>query len=311
LAAEASAVVEIDWVTVGESGNACDAQIQGCFGSVADSYRISRFEITNDDYVEFLNAVAAADPGGLYNTLMESDPEGGITRSGASGGYAYNVKPGRAARPVVYVSFWDAIRFANWLHNGQPLSAQGPGTTETGAYTITGTGISNNTTTRSPGAAVYVPNEDEWYKAAYYDPGLGLYYDFPAGTDTATACVDSTGGPNEANCEGPSRGLTGVGGYNGSPSPNDTFDQGGNAWEWNETIIGGNRRGLRGGGFNTSMSNLQASFGGNFVPVFEDFDIGFRVASPVPAQAVPSMIPLTMTVLGSLLGLVALLKLRG
>ena len=39
-----------------------------------------------------------------------------------------------ADRPVNYVSFWDAARFANWLHNGQPTGAQGAGTTEDGAY---------------------------------------------------------------------------------------------------------------------------------------------------------------------------------
>ena len=29
-----------------------------------------------------------------------------------------------ANRPVNYVNFWDAARFANWLHNGQPVGPQ-------------------------------------------------------------------------------------------------------------------------------------------------------------------------------------------
>ena len=41
---------------------------------------------------------------------------------------------GYANRPVDYVSFWDAARFTNWLHNGQGLG----GDTENGAYTLGG-----------------------------------------------------------------------------------------------------------------------------------------------------------------------------
>ena len=43
--------VTIDWVTVGDPGNACyrggDPMIYICFGSVADVYRISKHETTN------------------------------------------------------------------------------------------------------------------------------------------------------------------------------------------------------------------------------------------------------------------------
>ncbi len=38
----ASAVVNIDWVTVGDPGNACDPQSQGCFGDVGYTYQISK-----------------------------------------------------------------------------------------------------------------------------------------------------------------------------------------------------------------------------------------------------------------------------
>ena len=36
LSLPAGANVTIDWVTVGDPGNACDAQPQGCFASVAE-----------------------------------------------------------------------------------------------------------------------------------------------------------------------------------------------------------------------------------------------------------------------------------
>jgi len=83
--AQAVPAVEVDWVSVNDPGNVCDPQFQGCFGSVAYSYRISRFETTNSQYAEFLNAVARADPNSLYNTFMAEPPFGGIRRSGGGG----------------------------------------------------------------------------------------------------------------------------------------------------------------------------------------------------------------------------------
>ena len=82
--------------------------------------RIGAYEITNAQYAEFLNAVADADPNALYNTRMGTSARGGITRSGGSGSYGYSVKAGHENKPVVFVSFYDALRFANWLHNGEP-----------------------------------------------------------------------------------------------------------------------------------------------------------------------------------------------
>jgi len=90
-ASAASAVVTIDWVTVGDPGNTCDTQSQGCFGAVPNEYRIGKYAVTNAQYAEFLNAVADRDVNALYNTSMASVPFlGGITRSGFSGSYSYS-----------------------------------------------------------------------------------------------------------------------------------------------------------------------------------------------------------------------------
>jgi ABC-2 type transport system ATP-binding protein len=183
VASSAGATVAIDWANVNAPGNACDPQVQGCFGAVAAGFRIGRYEVTNAQYAEFLNAVASAaaipngaDPNALYSE-MDSSASGGITRSGDGllTNYVYNVKPGFAARPVDFVSFWDAARFANWLHNGQPKGAQTAATTEDGAYTITTAGVNNNTITRNAGAQIFLPSEDEWYKGAYYDAASQSY----------------------------------------------------------------------------------------------------------------------------------------
>jgi ABC-2 type transport system ATP-binding protein len=183
-ASSAGATVAIDWANVNAPGNACDPQAQGCFGAVAVGFRAGRYEVTNAQYAEFLNAVASAaaipngaDPKELYSDEMDSSADGGITRTGDGllTNYVYAVKPGFAARPVNFVSFWDAARFANWLHNGQPAGAETPATTEDGAYTITTAGVNDNTVTRNAGAQIFLPSEDEWYKAAYYDAASQSY----------------------------------------------------------------------------------------------------------------------------------------
>ena len=59
--------VAIEWVTVGDLGNACapifssDPNNLDCFGSVAEDYRISTFEFACARYAELRNAVAATD----------------------------------------------------------------------------------------------------------------------------------------------------------------------------------------------------------------------------------------------------------
>src|SRR5688572_4216944 len=129
LAPAAHAVI-IEWSSVGAPGNSCDVARWDCPGAVAYAYRIAKHEVTNLQYAEFLNAKAASDPLQLYNTEMASV---GILRSGSPGSYSYTLIAGRQDMPVVFVSFYDALRFANWMHNGQ-----GNGDTETGAYTLLG-----------------------------------------------------------------------------------------------------------------------------------------------------------------------------
>jgi hypothetical protein len=216
LVSPAARAVDVDWLYVGDSGNACDVQPQGCFGSVPYSYEVSRFEVTNAQYAEFLNAVADSDPNGLYHLEM-GNPEyyfvGGIARSGASGTYVYGAIPGRESRPVNWVSFYDALRFANWLHNGQPTGPQGPTTTEDGAYTITAAEIAANSIARNAGATIVLTSEDEWYKAAYYSPASASYFDYPFGSDAQPSCGPSQPIPNLCNECNANLGPTPVGAY--------------------------------------------------------------------------------------------------
>jgi len=296
----AHAEVTFDWVTVGGPGNTCETQSQGCFGAVANTYRISKFETTNAQYAEFLNAVATTDTYGLYNASMGIQL-GGISRSGSPGSYTYNAIVGRENRPVNHVSFWDALRFANWLQNGQPTGAQGTTTTENGAYTLTPDGIANNTVVRNTSVATFfITSEDEWYKAAYYDPVSMSYFDYPAGTDTPTVCAAPGDTPNAANCEYAVEDyLSEVGSYTASVSPSGTFDQGGNVSEWTEAILNqGVSRGQRGGAFFNDPSDLSAPLRADYGPTGEINSIGIRIATR--SYPAPSMSPVGMAMLGGL-----------
>jgi formylglycine-generating enzyme required for sulfatase activity len=290
LSAAPAHAVTIDWVSVGDPGNPADTAsncLAASCGSVGYEYSISKYEVTNAQYVEFLNAKAASDPLGLYDSNMTSSTLGGITRSGVSGSYSYGVKTGMGDRPVVFVSFYDAARFANWLDNGQ-----GSGDTETGAYTLLGgtpTPSNGTSVTRSSGANVFLPSENEWYKAAYYDGDLGVYYDYPAGMNAPTLCSAPTATANRQNCWPEGGGaLTAVGAYTGSASPYGTFDQAGNVWEWNEqAVAGGVDRGMRGSSLFSSAGNAAATYAGTRTAASGGGEYGFRVATiPEPGTLV-------------------------
>lgn len=285
LLAPRPAAAVIEWVLIGDPGNPSDPQPQGSFGAVDYAYSISKFEVTNADYASFLNAKETAGTLGLYSTSMETDPHGGILRIGDPGSYSYVVKAGAENDAVNFVSFFDALRFANWLHNGE-----GNGSTETGAYTLLGgtvTPSNGETVVRNPGAIVAVPSQDEWFKAAYYDPPLGIYYDYPTGSDDPPDCASPTATPETANCN--SAGVTPVGAYTGSPSPYGTFDQGGNVAEWNEDIVSaGGGRAVRGGSWDGLTTPLKASSLPSFNPIGAADDRGFRLVlleAPEPSAA--------------------------
>jgi len=167
--------MDFDWAVIGNTGNAPD----GTKGSVDYEYSIAKTEVTNAQYIEFLNAVADTDPNGLYNSSMGSNKYGGIIQSGTSGSYTYCLKDNDlnwAKRPVVFVDWYDTLRFTNWLHNGQPIGIQNASTTEYGAYDLSL--IGSERIERLEDVKFFLPNTDEWYKAAYYDPIAEVYYDY-------------------------------------------------------------------------------------------------------------------------------------
>jgi formylglycine-generating enzyme required for sulfatase activity len=281
------AATVIQTVPIGNPGNPADST---GFGAVAHQFRIGTFEVTNGQYAEFLNATAASDPLSLYNTSMDSSTHGGIIRSGASGSFNYSTKPGMENKPVNFVNWYDAIRFTNWLHNGQG----GPAATEDGAYTLSGgTPVPSNgsSITRNADARWWLPSDQEWYKAAYHkNDGLtGNYWNFSTASDSAPTAEPPAGGLNSANYDFAVGTVTDVGAYVLSASPYGTFDQGGNVWEWNEKLFSSVVRGHRGGSWQNTSSFLAATCDCGDAATVENEFIGFRAATvPEPSAAVVS-----------------------
>jgi formylglycine-generating enzyme required for sulfatase activity len=295
-----AAPVTIETVPVGDAGNVADNATGNLYGSVGYGYDIGKYEVTAGQYREFLNAVAKTDTYRLYNTSMSGTMSGsGITRSGASGSYSYAVNANFVNRPVNYVSFGDAMRFANWMHNGQPTGDQNLSTTEDGAYFVNGANANSTllAVSRKSAWKWAVTSENEWYKAAYYTGTGAEYFMYPTSNNTAPGrdMTETTSAGNNANYytgSGPypiDSGLyytTQAGEFELSDSPCNTFDQGGNVYEWNEAIIGSDR-GRRGGSFQPSYSNLRADFRSSYAPTGEDFYLGFRLSEiPEPASAI-------------------------
>ena len=308
----ASALVTIDSVYVSDIGNANDST---GYGGVSYGYAIGKYEVTLNQYNVFLNAVAATDTYGLYNTQLGSDPNiMGIARSGASGNYTYSVI-GSGNRPVTYVSWYDSARFVNWLHNGQPTGAQNASTTEQGAYTLNGavSGLRNDI--RNANWQYGLSTENEWYKAAYYQPsakggdGDG-YWLYP--TQSNSSPNSRNGSESDVNSgnfyrdDGIPNGfnggyavnnlttipegnvLTDAGAFNAAASYYGTFDQGGNVDEWNDSI-NVYLRSFRGGDWLGSEITLQASFRPASADATAEFNnVGFRVVV-VPEPSVVAM----------------------
>lgn len=282
----------IQWATVGDINNVAD---NTGFGAVSHEFKIMKFEFTNSDYVTFLNAVdqAGSNTRSLYAPAMSTSLRGGIDFvPGNPNGSKYVVKADFGAKPVNNVSWWDAARVANWMHNGQGIGAS----TETGAYTLNGA-ITGVTPVKESGALYWIPSENEWYKAAYYKGGStnAGYWEYATQSETlptkVTASAQGVGsaGPVgnfanfgvEADWNGANGNVTSVG-TNGGPSAYGAYDMTGNVAE----IVGlgaSSSIARMGGHLTTDPSALGATNAATVAISFNATDFaGFRLATGVP-----------------------------
>ena len=308
-ALQAQQPVTIALSTVGNPGNTADPATGSAYGNVNYTFNIGTYDVTVSQYTAFLNAVAQTDPYGLYDTNMGTDLNIGpsISRSGSAGSYTYAVMGASGNFPITYVSWFDAARFCNWMNNGElQTHVEDATTTEGGAYTLLGT-ISGVSVSKNLQATWWVPSENEWYKAAYYDPTLGSgsggYWKYATRSNTAPG--NQVGSlSNQANYEyyngsryifsvpqsstysSSQNYLTPVGAFTNSASFYGTYDQVGDVWEWNDAVVNGSTRGYRGGSWSDQSTNsISSSYRNNLNPSLEGASIGFRVATvPEPTS---------------------------
>ncbi|MFM9133933.1 MAG: SUMF1/EgtB/PvdO family nonheme iron enzyme, partial [bacterium] len=212
-------------------------------------------------------------------------------------------------RPITYVNWFDAARFANWMANGRPTGAQGPATTENGAYALNGAtrGVAparNAVNPNTGGAPTFaLPTEDQWYKAAYYSPsldgGTGGYYLYATQSDDGPGNTIGSA-PNQVNyiddfsgsntysvtqkpaIDATQNYLTDVGYFRQSPSHYGAFDLNGNVYAWNDLDgTQGVVRGLRGGFGFAGPPSLQSTTFAQAGVGREANDTGIRVVRAV------------------------------
>ena len=245
------------FVTVAAAGNRADRDLhgQGRYGAVSHSFEIAEREVDQYEYARFLNAVAAEDDAGnLYHEAMATMPAS-IRRVATGSGFRYQIRADQPRRAVTHVSWFDAVRYCNWLHHGRPRGKQGPQTTETGAYRLADLAAAIQRTSE---AKYFLPTEDEWYKAAYFDGTAsgGSYRHF------------APGATNRPLIDRPQPHMISPWGMAGFADP---------TWEWTESQVGRLHRSVRSAAW--FLGNNKQSAGHFYCnPQIEYPTIGFRVA---------------------------------
>ena len=241
------------------------------YGLVNHDYQMGTYEITNDQYTKFkaLYGAVSGDPYNAYN----SDP----SYTGAN-------------QPTNNSSWYEAAQFVNWLNTS---------TNHDAAYKFTGTqGTSNGNPNnryrykawdsgdagydasnpyRHKDSMFFLPSEDEWVKAAYWNgSALQTYANVIVGS---VAPVAGT----ETNYFSTNSSPWDVG--SGLEELNGTHGMMGNVWEWTESPYSDSLygdaadRSIRGGSFYSPSDYLSASYRYNYSPNIENNTVGFRVAS--------------------------------
>lgn len=293
-----------EWVLISHPGNEAD---KSGFGAVGYAFEIMQREVTCAEYVAFLNATAVKDdPHGLWQAKMDGAPlpagrndirseQGCLIREGEKGSFRYSVVPGRENIPIVNVSFLSALRFANWKHGGL---------TETGAYDLA---KDKTLATRSQEARYWLPSENEWHKAAYFDPEAKRYWLYatrsdarpnsrrPDASDTNAANFvridaiknDMNKGYAFSQSDYYKPGtiyLFPAGSYPAARSAYGTLDQSGSVWEWTEGIRWETKRVLRGGSWFDEANALRSTTRCGVPPERTYQDTGFRLCRKSAAK---------------------------
>ncbi len=298
-------------------------------GGVAYEYRIGRMEVTSAQWVEFFSAAYDRPPADWLPHLTPPTFWGGVpTTPTVPGGRRWTTTPQSAMLPTGNISWRMAAMYCNWLHNDKRPDREAflNGAYDVSTFSLTPLGRFTDQLTRSPGARYFVPTLDEWIKAAHYDPAkpnsdgtVGGWWDYSNSSDTpyvygppgVRVGVNSLGelvpDPNGAlptanavwrstNFPGLSPFSVPLGAYPGVTTPWGLIDAAGGTSEWLEEafFVFGEPidRYLEGSNWNdgTVSADRVWSPGGGGAPWYDLYDVGFRVASTVPAPGPCSLV---------------------
>lgn len=260
----------MDFVDIGNAGNAAD---DTTYGAVDYNYRMGTHEVSET----MIDSYNTANPSVLITKLRRGDD-----------------------RPATGVSWNEAARFVNWLNtstgHAEAYKFTTGGTNDNiSLWTAGDAGFDASNPFRNSNAHYILPTEDEWYKAAYYDPNTSTYNDYATGSDTAPTATSGSTTDGEAVYDGQSASadITNAGGL----SPYGTMAQNGNVWELSESNFTApndspdEERVARGSYWGGSSVELQPSVRTRISPTSSGNGvIGFRVASVVPEPSSISLV---------------------
>ncbi len=290
---------DFQWANISDRNNAAYPGPGGNAGrgSVSYAYRISKLEITSQQWADFLNM--AVRQGVNLNAYALKPSFWGASQAGSQ--FAVS-KP---MQGVLGLNWRAGAYYCNWLTNGKQESWA---SCQSGAYDAsTFSGVPGQPYTdqlyHSAGAKFWIPTLDEYLKAAHYDPngnGLGQprWWAQPYRSDTAAipgppppGAGQTSGGWDPGDFSELSQNL---GAYTTSTSAYGLWDLSGGSKEWLETPIGldsstgfyKSRRVMGSYAGERGYDQRDNAFGVDFDYPAEDGFYGFRIAGQIPAPSV-------------------------
>lgn len=260
-------IFNIDFVPIGNAGNAEDTT---GYGAVTYSFNMGTYQISQDQ----------------------------ITKATASGLTSVTAGAWAGLQPAANITWFQAAAFVNWMNTstGHPLAYNlDAGATVLTPWQPTDAGYNASNAYRNSNAYYFLPSENEYYKAAFYDPyanaAAGGYWLYATGSNTIPSAVASGTAAGTVVYSGivyPTQPA--AVNNSGGLSPYGTMGQSGNVDEWLESASdGGNNgsselRAIRGGSWFNVEVNMRSSNRFKGDPTFSGNQIGFRVASvPEPS----------------------------
>ncbi|HVZ93241.1 MAG TPA: SUMF1/EgtB/PvdO family nonheme iron enzyme [Phycisphaerales bacterium] len=284
----------LDWVAIGSPGNRGILPeetdlYRGPLGAVDYDYRMTRTEITYSQWFEFVQAYAPYYEGShgdstflgrfiIYSISTQS----------------YELQRGAENYPIE-VGWRFAARYCNWLHNDKALTENAfqAGAYDTSTFGDNPDGTFTDQLTHSPNARYWIPTDNEWLKAAYYDPNRygenqEGYWLYPYASNEPPIPGNPADGATTNAGPGGSFANRNAGSYPWANAPWGLLDVSGGAEEWLEDATSGLNgplaRGWRGSGWGDDGYQTYDRNDWSFLTRVGS-QIGLRVASvPTPGS---------------------------